>query len=158
MAAAPEDVALIIAVHHPPYSLDTVHGGYPDIEIAIDRAIHITGRVPSAVLSGHIHSYQRFERDISGKKVPYIVPGAGGYANSYRLMHKIERAKNGHELPAGFQTTHPDLKLMAHNDKLPGFLRITSDGKKKNLLFEYFTVPFDGSSTTTQADSVTAEW
>ena len=158
VANAPGDKALIIAVHHPPYSLDTVHGGYPDIEIAIDRAIQRTGRVPSAVLSGHVHSYQRFERDISGKKVAYIIPGAGGYANTERLMHKIEKTHNGHELPAGFQTTHPDLKLMTHNDKLPGFLRVTSDSNKKNLTFEYFTVSFDGTSTATRFDSVTIEW
>lgn len=158
MANAPGDKALIIAVHHPPYSLDTVHAGYPDIEIAIDRAIQRTGRVPSAVLSGHVHSYQRFERDISGKKVAYIIPGAGGYANTERLMHKIEKTHNGHELPAGFQTTHPDLKLMTHNDKLPGFLRVTSDSNKKNLTFEYFTVSFDGTSTATRFDSVTIEW
>jgi hypothetical protein len=149
---------LIIAVHHPPYSLDTVHGGYPDIEIAIDRAIQVTGRVPAAVLSGHVHSYQRFERDISGKKVAYIVPGAGGYANAPRLMHRIEKAQNGDDLPSGFETTHRDLKLMAHNDQLPGFLRVTSDCKKKNLLFEYFTVPFEGPPTTTRVDSVTVAW
>ena len=52
VANAPDDKALLIAVHHPPYSLDTVHGGYPDIEMAIDRAIQGTGRVPSAVLAG----------------------------------------------------------------------------------------------------------
>src|SRR5262249_34670071 len=29
--AAPRDKCLLVAVHHPPYSLDTSHGGYPDI-------------------------------------------------------------------------------------------------------------------------------
>ena len=124
---APEDKALIVAVHHPPYSLDIVHGGYPDIEIAIDRAIQATARVPSAVISGHVHSYQRFERTISAKKVAYIVAGAGGYANTAKLMHRIEKAANGDDLPAGFQTTHPDLKLMEYNDQFPGFMRVTSD-------------------------------
>lgn len=54
--SAPEDIALIIAVHHPPYSLDTDHGGYPDIGIAVDRVIQDTGRVPTIILSGHVHS------------------------------------------------------------------------------------------------------
>jgi hypothetical protein len=90
--------------------------------------------------------------------VAYIVSGAGGYANTERLMHKIEKAHNGHELPVGFQTTHLDLKLMRHNDKLPGFLRITSDGNEKNLTCEYFTILFDGTSTATRFDSVTIEW
>ena len=73
-------------------------------------------------------------------------------------MHRIERAKNGDELPAGFQTTCRDLKLMAHNDKLPGFLRVTSNCKNKKLTFDYFTIPFDGTSVTTRVDSVTIDW
>jgi len=159
LANAPQEKALLIAVHHPPYSLDTVHGGYPDIEIAIDRAIHKTSRVPTAVLSGHVHSYQRFERDIGGKKVAYIIPGAGGYANTLKLMHKIEKSENGQNLPKGFQTVnHPDLKLMAYNDQLPGFLRVTSDHQRKNVTFEYFTIPFDGTPTTKLDDSVTISW
>jgi len=46
--SAPADKALIVAVHHPPYSLDTTHGGYPDIEIAhtYDRSLR-----PCAFLS-----------------------------------------------------------------------------------------------------------
>ena len=142
--AAPNNKALIVAVHHPPYSLDTHHGGYPDIEIAIDRVIEATGRAPTMVLSAHVHSYQRFERKIeSGKSVPYIVAGAGGYANSYRALHKIEPDKNGQRLPKNFQTTHQDLKLAAYNDQEPGFLRITVDNKKKTVKSEYFLVPFD---------------
>ena len=39
----------------------TAHGEYPDIGIAIDRVIQATGRTPTIVLSGHVHSYQRFE-------------------------------------------------------------------------------------------------
>ena len=139
---APKASALIVTVHHPPYSLDTTHGGYPDIEIALDRVIQATGRIPSAVMSGHVHSYQRFERTLGGKKVPYIVAGAGGYANTFKLLHKIETDKKGKPLPAGFQTTHPDLKLMSHNDREPGVLRVTVNGKKKTLTFDYFLVPF----------------
>ena len=156
---AAKDKALLIAVHHPPYSLDTTHGGYPDIEIALDRVIQATGRVPTAVLSGHVHSYQRFERALGDKKVPYIVAGAGGYANTHNLLHKIEKTSNGKPLPAGFQTTHPDLKLMSHNDTEPGFLRVTLDGKKHTASFDYFPVPFPpGRPSAGPGDSVTVPW
>lgn len=159
VSSASKDKALILAVHHPPYSLDTTHGGYPDIEIAIDRVIQATGRVPTAVLSGHVHSYQRFQRDLDGKKVPYIVAGAGGYANTPRLLHKIELTSSGKTLPDGFQTTHPDLKLMKHNDKEPGFLRITVDSKKKEITFDYFPVAFPSTgAATSPPDSVTVPW
>jgi len=112
--SAPQDKALIVAVHHPPYSLDTAHGGYPDIEIALDRVIQATKRIPTIVLSGHVHSYQRFGRKLETKtNIPYVVAGAGGYANLPKLLHKIESDVDGQRLPPDYQTTHPDLKLMA---------------------------------------------
>ncbi len=158
VADAPTNKALIIAVHHPPYSLDTVHGGYPDIEIAIDRVIKETGRLPNLVLSGHVHSYQRFERNLNGQKVAYIVPGAGGYANRLPLIHKLETPPHGKPLKESLATTHPGLRLVAYNDTLPGFLRVSLDGNQKTTTIEYFTVPFGGVSTATLADSATLPW
>ena len=158
MMAAPKDQCLIITVHHPPYSLDTTHGGYPEIEIALDSAISATGRIPDAVLSGHVHSYQRFERVLGKKKVPYIVAGAGGYANTFKLLHKIEKAANGGRLPKDFKTTHPDLILAAFNDQEPGFLRVSVDEKKRKLALEYFLVPFVGSPSGKAVDSVVVDW
>ena len=158
IANVPNDRALIVAVHHPPYSLDTTHGGYPDVEVSLDHMIQATQRIPSAVLSGHVHSYQRFERDLGVKQVPYFVAGAGGYANTSNLLHRIERDQKGNPLPPGFQTTHTDLKLMAYNDQEPGFLRVTVDGKKKKLTFDYFLVPFSAAPGARPVDSVTVPW
>ena len=156
---ASPDKALDVAVHHPPYSLDDNHGGYPDIEIAIDRVIQSTKRVPTIVLSGHVHSYQRFERKVETKKViPYVVAGAGGYANTRKSLHRIQRDESGDRLPKGFRTTHSDLKLMAHNDEDPGFLRIIIDNKRKTLTSDYFVVPFDKSPPKNPIDSVTVRW
>ena len=154
---APSDKALIITVHHPPYSLDTAHGGYPDIEIALDRVISDTGRIPTIILSGHVHSYQRFERILGDQKVPYIIAGAGGYANTRGLLHKIESDANGRRLPANFQTTHSDLVLKSYEDKEPGYLRITIDNQNKTLTSEYFLVPFDGTLKK-MSDKVTVSW
>ena len=42
---AQSDKALIVTVHHPPYSLDTAHNGY--LEVAIDRVIQATERIPT---------------------------------------------------------------------------------------------------------------
>lgn len=152
---ATKDKALIVAVHAPPYSLDTTHGGYPDIEIAIDRVIQSTGRVPTLVLSGHVHSYQRFQRKIDGKKtIPYVVAGAGGYANTPRLMHRIESDFNNQPLPS-----RPDLTLMSYNDQDPGFLRVTIDKNKQNLTCDYFVVPFDETDMKKKPfDTVTVPW
>ncbi len=140
LGQAPPDKKLIVAVHHPCYSLDGTHGGCPDILIALDRAMASSKRIPDAVLSGHVHNYQRFSRKIGTRQVPYIVAGAGGYANDARSMHRLQ---SGLQLKLPFQTGHPDVKLISTNWQDPGFLRVTVT--KQSLTFEYFLVPFDGS-------------
>jgi 3',5'-cyclic AMP phosphodiesterase CpdA len=136
---------VLIAVHHPPFSLDSVHGGCPDILNAIDRAVFASKRMPDAVLSGHVHNYQRFSRKVKDPKtnrdrtIPYVIAGAGGYADQLRSMHRLQKGLLNKELP--FQTTHPDVKLENFNQTEPGFLRITVD--QDQILFEYFLVSFD---------------
>src|SRR5262249_11507077 len=87
---------LVIAVHHPPYSLDKTHGGYPDIAVAIDQAIQATGVVPHAVLSGHVHNMQRYTRRHGGREIPYVIDGRGGYANNDRLAHKMQKVEGAY--------------------------------------------------------------
>ncbi len=141
MKAADPNKKLIIAVHHPPFSLDSAHGGTPEILTAIDRAVAASGRTPDAVLSGHVHNYQRFSRSVEGKAVPYIVAGAGGYANDSRSMHKVQKGIENEALP--FQTTLPDVKLENFQQTEPGFLRIIAS--PAGLTLEYWVVPFDDS-------------
>ncbi len=72
--------AVIIAVHHPPASVDAKHGGSTGIEQDIDTCCKAAGLWPDVVLSGHAHLYQRFTRVVNGRHVPYIVAGSGGFA------------------------------------------------------------------------------
>ncbi len=152
LKAAPADTKLLITVHHPPFSLDTAHGGTPDILNALDRAMKATGRTPDAVLSGHVHNYQRFTRTVNGKKVPYVVAGAGGYANDARSMHKIQSELLNEKLP--YQTTHKDVVFEKFEEEQAGFLRITASAKE--VQFEYFRVPFTGTPDTKPFDIFTA--
>jgi hypothetical protein len=135
---------LLITVHHPPFSLDSAHGGTPDILTAIDRAIALTGRTPDAILSGHVHNYQRFSRIVHKRTIPYIVAGAGGYANDSRSMHKLQPGMEKEKLP--FQTTFEDVQLQSFQQEEPGFLRITVSSA--GIAFEYWIVPFDSSAST----------
>jgi hypothetical protein len=156
LASAPEDKCLLIAVHHPPYSLDAVHGGSPDILQAIDRAVHDSGRPPDAVFSGHVHSYQRFTRAQHGREIPYVVAGAGGYINKKGALHKLQRNPSGGPIPRHFQTTEPGVTLEAHNETDSGFLEVTVDDK--TLQVEYYTVPFDGNPPNDAFDSFVLDW
>jgi 3',5'-cyclic AMP phosphodiesterase CpdA len=156
LRAAPNDKCLIVAVHHPPYSLDRPNGGSPAIVAALDQAVQTTGRYPDAVFSGHVHSYQRFTREFKGRQIPYVVAGAGGYADKPSAMHKLQTPPQGGTIPKNFQTTEPGVVLANYNDMDAGFLRITIDNQ--NLTGEYFTVPFGGSPPPQHFDSFTLDW
>jgi hypothetical protein len=151
MKTASPDKKLVIAVHHPPYSLDSAHGGCPDILNALDRAVVASRRVPDAVVSGHVHNYQRFSRAVGNREIPYIVAGAGGYADDRRSMHHLQKGLGAKNKP--IKTTIKGVTLEKHNEEDPGFLRVTAS--KNRLLFEYFVVPFNGGPVVL-FDSVTA--
>jgi len=73
---------VIIAVHHPPLSVDSLHAGSTGEQADLDTVCQEAGLWPDAVLSGHAHLYQRFTR-IAGpnkKATPYITAGSGGFA------------------------------------------------------------------------------
>lgn len=74
--------AVIIAVHHPPASVDSAHGGTVGLAKDIDTCCQAAGLWPDAVLSGHAHLYQRFSRSVPGlgRTIPYVVSGSGGFA------------------------------------------------------------------------------
>jgi hypothetical protein len=129
LGSAPADRCLLIAVHHPIYSLGS-HGPTRRVAQALDHAIRHSGRVPDAVLSGHDHNYQRFTRKLDGREIPYLIVGAGGMTG-YDLsrVHKHRDPGEG-------------VKLEHHNHQRPGFLRVTVS--PEHLVGEYFTVPGPG--------------
>jgi 3',5'-cyclic AMP phosphodiesterase CpdA len=123
LAAAPPG-AVIMAVHHPPYSADAHHGGSAAMGALIDAAVAASGRVPDAVLTAHVHNYQRFTRTMQGRQVPYIVAGAGGYWH----LHPMAPATAGGAAPEpGWRVPLPnDAVTLEHSvaDR-HGFLRLT---------------------------------
>jgi hypothetical protein len=88
--------AVIIAVHHPPFTGGSAHGGSPLMLQDIDSACQAAGVWPHAVFSGHSHNYQRFTRTVSSIQIPYLVAGCGGHSPlsamraTYRTPYKID--------------------------------------------------------------------
>src|SRR5215831_2056924 len=108
---------------------------------ALDRAFKAVGRIPDLVLSGLSHDYQRFTRKVGNKQVPYVIAGAGGYANSPGSMHRIVTDPDtGEKIATPVQTTMWDVTLNAYNDTEPGFLRLKVT--KTAVGIEYYTVDF----------------
>ncbi|HME24651.1 MAG TPA: metallophosphoesterase [Acetobacteraceae bacterium] len=156
LQVAPQDTFLLVVVHHPPYSLDRTHGGSPDVVVALDRAFQAAKRYPHAVLSGHVHSMQRFTRRVSGLEIPYVVGGHGGYANDSRLIHKLQTDNQNHPPRKGVKTKsafdpHLDLTVENYDQDNPGFLEITATAD--TLTIRNFAVPFSGAAVT-QNDQV----
>jgi hypothetical protein len=74
--------ALIVAVHHPPFS-GGGHSPSPAMLKDIDDSCKTAGIMPDAVISGHSHNYQRFTRYSSfggvNMQIPYYVVGCSGH-------------------------------------------------------------------------------
>ena len=88
--------AVIIAVHHPPFTGGVVHGASPLMLADIDSACTAAGVWPHAVFSGHSHNYQRFTRTVNGMQIPFLVAGCGGHSplssmrGTFRTPYKID--------------------------------------------------------------------
>lgn len=143
LSDTPADKPVIVALHHPPYSIDAHHGGSEHMGEALDQAFESSGRVPDLVLSGHVHDYQRFVRAHGDKAIPYVVIGNSGYHNLHLLAKDAAPSK---EIAKGVTFEYGDASEY-------GFLRLTvADGK---LSGEYTgvrpgTMP-DGSDATVTA-------
>ena len=116
-ATAPTDKALLVALHHPIYSFDDHHSGSARMADAVQHAINDSRRVPNIVLTGHVHNYQRIEKDIAeGGPTPFLVLGHGGYWH----MHGMSAA-------AGQVDADTGANLVFEEHKQHGYLTLTVD-------------------------------
>ena len=122
MAAA--DKPLIVALHHPPYSLDTYHSGSAAMLKVLAAGRLASGRTPDLVFAAHVHNYQRFEVTEGGVTTPYIVSGNGGYHNLHTMLRP-----GGHDIvPPYTPPKQPgetaSVVLQSYTDALWGFMRL----------------------------------
>ena len=139
-AAERPEKALILALHHAPYTADINHGSsVPMIEF-LEGVFEETGVRPDIVFSGHVHNYQRFNKHYAdGKIIPYIVAGAGGYDELHPVAFtNDERFTTDSDLLGG-------ITMESYCDNKHGFLKIAieKDNKGLNLTGEYYTIPHD---------------
>jgi hypothetical protein len=142
--------AVILAMHHPPFAYEPAphqggaggnHAGSPKMLQQIDSICASEQIYPHAVLSGHAHNYQRYNRVIKfGKNtidVPFIVCGDGGH-NVNRLVQgkKGQAPQEPHfGTDVKYMDSNPavsaqDLQLKHYDDSNYGYLRITVDGQR----------------------------
>ncbi len=134
--------AIIIAVHHPPFTGGSDHGGSPLMLQDIDNACQAAGVWPHAVFAGHSHNYQRYTRTVAGIQVPFLVAGCGGHTplstmrTAYRTPYKIDDT----------------LTLESYDDADFGYLRVVVNAATMRIEFHPES---DGGTTKTPDDQVT---
>ncbi len=133
--------AVIIALHHPPLSVDANHGGSTGSQQDLDAAFQAASLWPDMVLSGHAHLYQRFTQRVNNNKqqIPYLVSGSGGFSAS-----APQQSVGPAPITVGNDTMEIDPIIKF------GYLTITCDG---NTLTSTFNSP-NGNGTVTALDTV----
>jgi hypothetical protein len=136
--------AVIIAMHHPPFTGGSVHGGSPLMLADIDKACTAAGVWPHAVLSGHAHNYQRFTRTVSGFQIPYVVAGCGGHSPLSKMRTTLRT-------PYPIDAT---LTLENYDDTDFGYLRVVVNAQTMTIEFHLGS---DGPTVKTPSDKVTID-
>ena len=142
--------ALIIATHHPPFTGSPSHVPSPSMLKQIDDACTAAGIFPDLHLSGHAHLYERYTRTVSGKQIPYLVAGMGGYYNLPGLKPVNRRPPAAKAPAAGTDASGNPLRLEVYNDSTFGFLRLTVSA---NSITGVFVTVAPGSGKTGTGDS-----
>lgn len=129
--------AIIVCLHHAPYSADFNHGSSLNMIEFLESAFDEAGVKPDVVFSGHVHNYQRFSKQYpDGKTVPFIVAGAGGFEELHSLADPADPAYDA-QSPLLEQ-----VQLENYCDNKHGFLKISIEKNPFNFMIkgEYYTV------------------
>lgn len=132
--------AVILCLHHSPYSADINHGSsIPMIEL-LEGAFAETGVYPDIVFSGHVHNYQRFSRHYpDGRVIPFIVAGSGGYDELHPVAH-LSDDRFTSELPV-----FNGVNLESSCDTKHGFLKVVLERNPEGIMLtvEFYTLPHE---------------
>ena len=144
--------ALVIAVHHPPYSFGR-HTGSMAMLKEIDAVCQSVGVWPHAFLSGHVHNYQRYTRTLNGMQIPFVDAGMGGHGLTRLSVPTTIRTPA--PMPIFEQPERRDtVTLESYDSSHYGYLRILADAAQ--LRIEYHPAT-DGVATKTPDDAVTVD-
>jgi hypothetical protein len=151
--------ALIVAMHHPPYS-GGGHTGSQHMSGDLDDAFRQAGLAPDAIFSGHAHNFQRFTRTLTlggvSMEIPYIVAGNGGHG-----MTPVKPGKDRKSVKTPLSGAGGDVSLRQYYNGY-GYLVVTVTSRV--LTIDAYSVhphpsevPFDSVTVSLQTHRVTSE-
>lgn len=142
-----DEQAILLCIHHAPYSADTNHGSSVKMIDFLEQAFEEADCRPDAVFSGHVHNYQRFSRHYpDGQVVPFIVAGAGGYVDLHSVATVNEPRVAPLAIPVG------EVTLDNYCQDRYGFLKVGVErvAEELSVSIEYYvlpaSIPTDGKS------------
>ncbi len=149
--------AIILAVHHPPFSYSPQTGAsggkHPGNSVMlgqIDAICKQVGAYPHAFISGHAHNYQRYTRSVNfaGKPftVPFIVCGDSGHNVTPLVAANFGKSvpEPGDNLNVNYLDVNPavqstGLSLNKHDQTNSGYLRLTATATQLTITFNPVT-------------------
>ncbi|MDP9051941.1 MAG: metallophosphoesterase [Acidobacteriota bacterium] len=149
--------AVLIAVHHPPYTFGT-HSGSPTMLKEIDACCIASGVWPHAILSGHAHNYQRYTRELpvgkTTRQIPFLVVGNGGHGLRPLSIAGVT-LRTPQPMAIFAQPERNDtVTFVSYDDQHYGYVRVLVTATQ--LRIEYHPAS-DGSTTKTPDDAVTID-
>jgi Icc-related predicted phosphoesterase len=164
--------AVILAVHHPPFTYGPQkagsgggkHYGSPIMLGEIDAICKQVGVYPHAFISGHAHNYQRFTRSLTfgGKNysVPFVICGDGGHNVSALTSTTFSKKvpEPGDNVDVSYMDTtktvqSTGLKLNRHDQINSGYLRVSVTTKQLTITFN----PVSPAGAPAKPDTVTVD-
>lgn len=143
LQAADPNKALIVTIHHPPFSGDTEHSGSTVAYNVLFNSFQQVNRYADLILSGHVHNYQRFTAVAQGPKgklqMPCIVAGSGGYTK-LGALHTVNGGPPPKPLPLGNTLTLED-----YDQTNFGFLRL--EVSKTEIVGTYLSAPYSAGAS-----------
>jgi acid phosphatase type 7 len=148
LESAPLDRALILTLHHPPFSVDTFARS-ARMSSVIEDAFNKARRVPNLVLSGHVNNYQRIDVELRSRLVvPFFIIGTGGYHNLRKFPRAAAASSKPRANPKAGKAT-----LRAGFDDRYGFVTFEISGSE--IKGRFMSLGKDASDTASPADEFT---
>jgi Calcineurin-like phosphoesterase len=148
--------ALIIAVHHPPFTGSENHVPSSNLLADLDSVCKTANILPDIVLSGHAHLYERYTRYVGDNQIPFVVAGMGGYFN----LSGFKKTKSGTKPKPPVITKDPQgnkLTLEQYNDQDFGYLVLTVSPTTLNCTFVSVDPQPKGAAIVGTGDSFTLD-
>lgn len=145
--------ALILAHHHPAYTVGSKHGWSTAMLAEIDSVCDEVDLWPHAVLSAHAHNYQRFTRQHGDTQIPYVIAGNGGHGLGKLVRNNSPALRVPMEIqPAS--GANDRVVLESYDDQNYGYLRLVVTAAQLRIEYQPAT---DGINAKTPDDSVTID-